>query len=191
MTSWKSFAISGQRFVRSAWRRGLRPRSGAATFFAIACVAIAAAVRFALNLFSSDVVPFATFYPATLIVTLIGGVWVGILAAVLGGAVGLLFLKSRVIPLDLTGVDAVSVLLYLAASAVIVWGAEQYRRLVRQLEQQESYRQILVDELGHRLQNKLATIHAILRYELRDHRDIRDRISGRLQALEFFGSDKR
>jgi two-component sensor histidine kinase len=185
MTSWKSLAtvLSDQRFVRSAWRKRLEPGSHAAVLFAVACVAIAAVVRFALNLFSSDVVPFATFYPATLMATLVGGFWVGILAAVLAGVAGLLFLKSQLIPFGLTSADSVSILLYLAASAVIIWGAEQYRRLVRQFEQEEAYRQILVDELGHRLQNKLATIHAILRYELRDQRDIRDRISGRLQAL--------
>jgi two-component sensor histidine kinase len=172
--------LNGRRFLQSAWQKGLRPGSPAAALFAVACVAIAAAVRFGLNLLSSAVVPFATFYPATLITTLVGGLWVGTLAAVLGGLFGFLFLKS---PPDLAAAESVSILLYLAASGVIIWGAEQYRRLIRQLEQEESYRQFLVDELGHRLQNKLATIQAILRHGLRDHRDIWNRIFGRLRAL--------
>jgi hypothetical protein len=43
---------------------------------------------------------------------------------------------------------AVSLMLYLAASAVIIWGAKQYGRLVRRFDQEEQYRQILVEELG-------------------------------------------
>jgi two-component sensor histidine kinase len=176
-------ALNGQQFLRSVWRRGLRPGSPSAVCFAIVCVATAAVVRFALNLIASDVVPFATFYPATLVATLVGGLWVGLLAAVLGGVLGLLFFKSSATSFVFSTSDGASVLLYLGASAVIVWGAEQYRTLVRHLDQEESFRQTLVDELGHRLQNKLATIHAILRYELRDQRATWDRISGRLQAL--------
>jgi len=186
MTNWTSLVtvLSGQRFARLAWKKGLRPGSPAAVVFALACVAIAASIRFALNLLiSSESQPFALFYPAVLIATLVGGFTVGALAAIVGGAVALLLMKSELIPSALTAADAVSALLYLTASAVIIWGAEQYRRLARQLEQEEVFRQILVDELGHRLQNKLATVDAIVRYELRDQRDIRDRISARLHSL--------
>jgi two-component sensor histidine kinase len=69
------------------------------------------------------------------------------------------------------------------ASAVIIWGAEQYRRRVRNLDQEEQHRQILVAELSHRIQNKVATIQSILRYELRHHPDIWNSICGRLRAL--------
>jgi len=41
----------------------------------------------------------------------------------------------------------------------------------------------VVDELGHRVKNKLATIHAILRHELRGHDQIWDSVAGRLRAL--------
>jgi two-component sensor histidine kinase len=66
---------------------------------------------------------------------------------------------------------------------VIVWVAAQYRTLVRRLEEEENYRQVVVDELGHRVKNKLATIYAILRHELRGHDDIWHSVSGRLRAL--------
>jgi two-component sensor histidine kinase len=174
--------LDGQRFVRSAWRQGLRPWSPAAICFTLVCVAIAAAVRFALGLFSPEATPFALFYAATLIVTLVAGPWLGAFAALLGAALSIA-LKSLGVPIDFSGTDVASLLLYSAASAIIIFGAEQYRRLVRKLDQEEHYRAILVDELGHRLQNKLATIHAILGHELRDHREMWQRVSGRLHAL--------
>jgi hypothetical protein len=81
MTWWKFLrnVPSGQQLLRSAWREGFRPGSPAALGFALACVTLAAAVRFTSGLFSSSVLSFATFYPATLIVTLVGGLWLGIL----------------------------------------------------------------------------------------------------------------
>ena len=89
MTWWKSL-LNLPTALRSAWRDGFRPGSPAAWGFAVACVTLAAAVRFATSLFSADVFSFATFYPATLIVTLVGGLWLGVLAAALGGLLGVL-----------------------------------------------------------------------------------------------------
>lgn len=73
--------------------------------------------------------------------------------------------------------------LFAAAAAAIIWVAAQYRNVVRRLEEEEHYRQVIVDELGHRVKNKLATIYAILRHELRGHDDIWQSVSGRLRAL--------
>jgi two-component sensor histidine kinase len=180
MTWWKSL-LNLPTALRSAWRDGFRPESPAAWGFALACVTLAAAVRFATSLFSADVFSFATFYPATLIVTLVGGLWLGVLAAALGGLLGVIFFTS--VPTQLFEADSANLILYSGASAAIIWAAEQYRRLVRHLDQEEHYRQILVAELGHRLQNKLATMQSILRHELRHHPDIWNSISGRLSAL--------
>ena len=73
--------------------------------------------------------------------------------------------------------------LFVFASLTIIWIAEQYRRVVRKLKEEEHYRQVVVDELGHRVKNKLATVHAILRHELRGHDEIWDSVAGRLRAL--------
>jgi two-component sensor histidine kinase len=185
MTKWKSLwnVPSAQRLLQSAWRDGLQPRSPAALCFTFACVTLAAAVRFVSSLFSAGVLPFATFYPATLIVTLVGGVWLGVLAAALGGLLGVMFLSSELTPMQWSAADSTNLILYSGASAVIIWGAEQYRRLVRHLDREGHYREILVAELSHRLQNKLATIQSILRHELRHHPDIWNSMSGRLRAL--------
>src|SRR5919204_3633627 len=69
------------------WRRGLRPGSAAAYGFAICCAAVATGVRVALGAMSSGLVPFATFFPAVLLVTFIGGVSAGLLTLVLGALI--------------------------------------------------------------------------------------------------------
>lgn len=77
----------------------------------------------------------------------------------------------------------VSLGLFVAAAALIIWAAESFRMLLRRIDEEERYRQVVVDELGHRVKNKLATIYAILRHELRGHDDIWQSVSGRLRAL--------
>jgi two-component sensor histidine kinase len=79
---------------------------------------------------------------------------------------------------------------YLVASAFIVWGADSYRRLVRQqrdlaaqLLDQEKFGKVVVEELAHRLKNKIATIQSIVSYQLRGQPELRDAIVGRLIAL--------
>ena len=119
-----------------------------------------------------------------LVAALIGGVAAGVFAIVLschGRVVGLhaaalcLVVRSPAKPSRVG--------LFMAASALIVWVAGQYRSLVRRLDEEEAYRKVVVDELGHRVKNKLATIYAILRHELRGHDDIWESVSGRLRAL--------
>ena len=74
-------------------------------------------------------------------------------------------------------------LAYLFASALVVWGADHYRRLRRRLEDEEKFRKLAVEELAHRLKNKIATIQSIISFQLRDNPQIRDAISKRLVAL--------
>lgn len=177
-------ARSLSKLLHTMARQGLRPGSLPAYGFAVACVLVATAVRMAIDLIAPGAVPFATFFPAALIATLVGGLAAGIAAAVLGGAVSLyLFMPPRY-QWALASTDSyTSIGLYLLAAALIVWIAYQYRAVLRRLDEEEEYRKVVVDELGHRIKNKLATIHAILRHELRGHGDIWESVSGRLRAL--------
>jgi two-component sensor histidine kinase len=54
---------------------------------------------------------------------------------------------------------------------------------LKQLEDEEKFRELTVDELAHRLKNKLATIQSIISFQLRDDPQIRDAILRRLTAL--------
>jgi two-component sensor histidine kinase len=54
---------------------------------------------------------------------------------------------------------------------------------MKRLEDEEKFRKLAVEELAHRLRNKLATIHSIISFQLREEPQVRDAILGRLTAL--------
>jgi two-component sensor histidine kinase len=170
--------------LRKMVRRGVRPRTPAAFAFAILCVAAATLLRAMIGLIAPDAVPFATYFPAILVATLVAGVSAGALATLLGGAAAwYLFVPSNDAWPTFITENVVSICLFAFAAAAIIWISEQYRVVLRRLDKEEQYRQVVVDELGHRVKNKLATIYAILRHELRGHDDIWQSVSGRLRAL--------
>lgn len=170
--------------MRTVARRGLRPASPAAFAVAVLCVAAAALARLAIDLIAPDAVPFATFFPAILIATMAAGTAAGIFAMALSAAMAWWsFVPPRFSWDGVTSTQLVNITLFFLASAAIIWIAGQYRKMVRRLDEEEHYRQVVVDELGHRVKNKLATIYAILRHELRGHDEIWHSVSGRLRAL--------
>jgi HWE histidine kinase len=79
--------------------------------------------------------------------------------------------------------EVINLLIYLLASLLIVWAADHYRRLTKQLEDEEKFRKLAVEELAHRLKNKIATIQPIISFRLRDTPQARDAIIGCLTAL--------
>ena len=165
-------------------RWGLRPGSPAAYMFALCCVAAALGIRLLFSFFKHDLVIFATYYPAVLLATLIGGSSAGIFAQLLGGLIGwLLFEPSLPLVDQSISEQTIAIVLYGLSSSFIVWAAEQYRRVVRRLDEEQHYRRLVVDELNHRLRNKLATVQAVLRHELQIDDAVRNRITGRLRAL--------
>jgi two-component sensor histidine kinase len=170
--------------LRAVVRRGLRPGSLAAFAFAILCVAAATLLRLAVDLIAPNAAAYATYYPAILIAALVGGAAAGVFALVLSGLVAWwAFLPPRFEWSVLTSEQIVNFGLFAIAAAMIVWVAAKCWDVLRQLDEEESYRKVVVDELGHRVKNKLATIYAILRHELRGHDAIWDSVSGRLRAL--------
>lgn len=165
-------------------RHGLRPASPPAFAFAVLCVAVASMLRLAIDLIAPDAVPFATFFPAILIATLIAGTAAGVFAMVLSALVSWsMFVPPRFSMDHLHTQDVVSLGLFFFAALAIIWVADRYRAVVRRLDEEEAYRELVVEELGHRVKNKLATVHAILRHELRGHRDVWESAAGRLRAL--------
>ena len=71
-----------------------------------------------------------------------------------------------------------------------IWGVEHYRSIASQqreiskrLIREEEYRKLVVDELQHRLKNKLSTIHAVLHQVLQDQPQIWASIDQRMRAL--------
>ena len=167
---------------RVNWRQRLSPGSAEAYVFATILVVIASLIRWGLGLVGGDVQAFTTYYPAVLFAALVGGAGVGTFAALAGGLIGWwAFLPPQFGPL--TPGQEISLLSYVIASLLIVWGADHYRTITKRLEDEEKFRKLAVDELAHRLKNKLATIQSIISFQLRDDPQVRDAILSRLGAL--------
>ena len=160
------------------WR--ISAGSAAAYAFATLCVAVATLLHWGIGFIIEDSQHFTTYYPAVVIAALVGGAGAGIYAAILGGIIAWwAFMPPHI----LTFGQAVSLLIYLFASLFIVWAANHYRELTKRLEDEEKFRKMAVEELAHRLKNKIATIQAIISLQLRDSPQTRDAIMGRLIAL--------
>jgi two-component sensor histidine kinase len=164
------------------WRIG--PGSLKAYALAILLVAVATGLRWSLGLLTFWVQAFTTFYPAVLIATLVGGAGPGIFATLLSAMVcWLLFLPPFPNLWHLSLADEINLITFLLASLVIVWATEHYRSVTKRLRDEEALRKLAVEELAHRLKNKVATIQSIISFRLRDNPEVRDEICGALAAL--------
>lgn len=169
---------------RAIWVGGLQPGSIASLLFALTCVVIATLVRIALGELSSASTVFASYYSATLVAALVGGVSAGTLAAVSGALAGFwLFVppdwKSHVFDQD----QLVSAVLFTGSSAVIIWAAKSYRDLLRRLREGEEQRQLLTHELAHRIRNTLSIVQSLISQTLRDQPAVFGKLSARIAAL--------
>jgi two-component sensor histidine kinase len=154
--------------------------------FAVGCLALATLARWGLAQIRPDVF-FTPYFPAVFFATAFGGLQTGILTAIAGGVLGLAFSFGHV------AVDPARFMLLLifwAVCGLTIWGLQHYRTIVAQqreiskrLIQEEEYRKLVVEELQHRLKNKLSTIHAVLHQVLQDQPQIWDRIDRRVRAL--------
>jgi two-component sensor histidine kinase len=151
----------------------------AATIF----VVIASLIRWGLGLISDDIMPLTTYYPAVLFAALVGGMGPAIFATIAGGLISWWAFMPPHFVFALTLGQEISLVTYAFACGLIIWGADHYRKLLKQLEDEEKFRELTVDELAHRLKNKLATIQSIISFQLRDDPEIRDAILSRLTAL--------
>jgi two-component sensor histidine kinase len=112
-------------------------------------------------------------------------------AVILGGLIGWwAFLPPHFVFFVFKPKVELEPVIYFAACGFIIWGADSYRRLVRrhrdlaaQLLNEKKFGKVVVEELAHRLKNKIATIQSIVSYQLRGQPELRDAIIGRLIAL--------
>jgi two-component sensor histidine kinase len=167
-----------------SWHRRVLPGSIQAYAFATLCVALGSLLHWGIGLISEDSQVFTTFYPAVLFAALVGGAGAGVYAALLSGITAWwAFMPPHFALFPLTSGLAISLLIYFFTCSLIVWAADHYRRLTKRLEDEEKFRKLTVEELAHRLKNKIATIQAIISFQLRDDPQTREAIIGRLSAL--------
>ncbi|WP_291686317.1 sensor histidine kinase [Bradyrhizobium sp.] len=171
---------------RQGWQGTSRPSPLFSIGFAACCLALATAARWALALMRPDVF-FTPYFPAVFFAAAFGGFRVGIVTALVGGALGV-SVQFNDAPAD--SARFVLLIIYLTVCAITIWGIEHYRsiasqqrQIARRLIEEEVYRKLVVDELQHRLKNKLSTIHAVLHQVLHDQPKVWASIDQRIRAL--------
>jgi two-component sensor histidine kinase len=171
---------------RRIWQGISQPSPLFSIGFAAFCVALSTAARWLLSLIRPDVF-YTPYFPAVFFATAIGGFRAGIATALIGGLLGV------TVNFGDTSADSarlVLLLIFWAVCGLTVWGVEHYRSIASQqreiakrLIREEDYRKLVVDELQHRLKNKLSTIHAVLHQVLYDQPQVWASIDPRLRAL--------
>jgi two-component sensor histidine kinase len=171
---------------RRGWQGISQPSLPLGLGFAAFCLALATVARWGLSLIRPELA-FAPYFPAVLFATAFGGFRVGLATAAVGGLLGAVVAFGEA-PADSARV--LLLLIYLLVSGLIIWGAAHYRSIAshhreisRRLIEEETYRKLIVDELQHRLKNKLSTIHAVMHQVLHNQPQIWASIDGRIRAL--------
>jgi two-component sensor histidine kinase len=171
---------------RRGWLGISQPSPPISIGFSASCIALATAARWCLSLIRPDVF-FTPYFPAVFFATAFGGFRIGVATAIAGGALG--------VALDFGNGSAdfarlALLAIYLIVCGLTIWGVEHYRSIGAQqreisksLIREEEYRKLLVDELQHRLKNKLSTVHAVLHQVLHDQPQVWASIDQRLRAL--------
>lgn len=171
---------------RRVWQGISQPSPLFSVGFAASCVVLSTAARWLLSLMRPDVF-FTPYFPAVFFATAFGGAWVGIATALVGGLLGVSVNFSDA---SADSARLVLLLIFWAVCGLTIWGVEHYRSIASQqreiakrLIREEEYRKLVVDELQHRLKNKLSTIHAVLHQVLHDQPQVWASIDPRLRAL--------
>jgi two-component sensor histidine kinase len=171
---------------RRGWQGTSRPSLAFSTGFAVSCLVLATAARWGLSLIRPDVF-FTPYLPAVVFATVFGGLRVGVATAVAGGVLGL-SISFDGAPPDSARLALLAI--YLVVCGLTIWGIAHYRSIAAQqrgvsgrLIQEEEYRKLVVEELQHRLKNKLSTIHAVLHQVLQDQPQAWASIDHRIRAL--------
>lgn len=171
---------------RRVWQGISQPSPLFSIGFAAACVVLSTATRWLLSLLRPDVF-FTPYFPAVFFATAFGGARVGIVTAMVGGLLGVTVNFSDA---SADSARLVLLLIFWAVCGLTIWGVEHYRsiasqqrEIARRLIREEAYRKLVVDELQHRLKNKLSTIHAVLHQVLHDQPQVWASVDPRLRAL--------
>jgi len=171
---------------RRGWLGISPPSLAMSAVFAVVCLLVATLARWSLAHVRPDIY-FTPYFPAVLFAATFGGLRIGVVTALIGGMLGVTLDFGET---HLDRARFVLLVLYWSVSALTIWGVEHYRsllieqrRISKRLIEEEDYRKLLVEELQHRLKNKLSTVHAVLHQVLHDQPQVWSRIDPRLRSL--------
>lgn len=172
---------------RKGWQGISRPALWFCLGFAAACLALSTGARWVLAHLRPDVY-FAPYFPAVFFATAIGGYRIGIATAIVAGGLGIAVDFG-----DAPGTffpRLVLLVIFAIVCGLTVWGVEHYRSVVakqreiaKRLTREEEYRKLVVEELQHRLKNKLSVVHAVLHQVLQNQPQVWASIDRRIRAL--------
>ena len=172
---------------RQGWQGISRPSLLFSVVFSVSCLAVSTAARWLLAIIRPDVF-FTPYFPAVFFATALGGYRTGLATAVVGGGLGIA-LNFGDVPSNFYP-RLVLLVIYAIVCGLTIWGVEHYRSMAakqreisRRLIREEEYRKLLVDELQHRLKNKLSTVHAVLHQVLQNQPQVWASIDHRMRAL--------
>lgn len=171
---------------RRGWQGISQPSLSLRLGFAAFCLVVATAARWGLSLIRPELA-FAPYFPAVLFATAFGGFRIGVGTAAVGGLLGAAVAFGET---PAGSARALLLLIYVMVSGLIIWGAGHYRSIAahhreisKRLTEEETYRKLVVEELQHRLKNKLSTVHAVLHQVLHNQPHVWASIDGRIRAL--------
>jgi two-component sensor histidine kinase len=172
--------------LRRGWRGTSRPSLAFALGFAASCLVISTTARWLLSMIRTDIY-FTPYIPAVFFATAFGGYRIGMATAGLGGLLGI-FINFGEAPTDFARMVLLTI--FLIVCGLTIWGVEHYRLLAskqreisERLIREREYRKLVVEELQHRLKNKVSTIHAVLHQILQNQPQIWAGIDHRMRAL--------
>jgi two-component sensor histidine kinase len=171
---------------RHGWQGITQPSPQFSVGFAAGCLVLATLFRWSLAHIRPDVF-FTPYIPAVFFATAVSGLRTGAVTAIVSGVLGV------IVNFGDTRVDSARIallLIFWIVSALTIWGVVHYRssvarqrQIAKRLIQEEEYRKLVVDELQHRLKNKLSTIHAVLHQVLENQPQVWASVDHRLRAL--------
>jgi two-component sensor histidine kinase len=171
---------------RHGWQGIAQPSPSFSVGFAAGCLVLTTLFRWGLAHIRPDVF-FTPYLPAVFLVTAVSGLRSGAMTAIVAGLLGVVvnFGDNRA---DTARIALL--LIFWLVCACTIWGVVHYRssvarqrQIAKRLIREEEYRKLVVDELQHRLKNKLSTIHAVLHQVLENQPQVWSSIDHRLRAL--------
>ena len=190
-TSQTAWSLWTDRLVR--WRR----QPMIAYSVAVAAVAVATAARLAVDPIVGSGVPFLTYFPAIVIVSLLSGFWPAMLAVALSVGLAWYFFIPPVHSFALGkyglwllvmfgGVAFVSAALAALINAVVERVREQERALLSAQQREAERQRMIIRELEHRTRNLFGLVQGLALQSFRHGAtamETRDEFLGRLTAL--------
>src|SRR5262249_33867647 len=120
-------------------------------------------VRWLIEPGAGFVVPFATFFPAILLSSLIGGWRLGVFALIASFLCAQFFFITPTFGIDFTRAGSrINAALFLGKASPLIWMGAYERTLMRDRRDHASDLTTLLEEQSHRIKNKLALVQAIL-----------------------------